>query len=304
MRFTTNNLPKRAISKIRRMIAASSGSSAYWSVHAVANETFTTREQSLHHFRWRSEQYVDYLNLMPVHGRDGLVVLDYGCGPGNDLVGFVEFSKPKSLIGVDVSLLSLGIAKKRLSLHNGQVNFAQISEKQTQLDLLSESVDVVHTSGVLHHVLDLPSTLSELYRILRVGGELRVMVYNYESIWLHLNTGYLERKKRKDFSKDISDFEIFKTTTDGKECPIARCYRPEAFVKMVLDSGFKAGEFLGAAISMHELSIMDNRFEAIADRRLDPIHRNFLLNLKFDERGIPQIGEANAGFAACYVFRK
>ena len=31
---------------------------------------------------------------MPVNQADGLVVLDYGCGPGNDLVGFGHFSNP------------------------------------------------------------------------------------------------------------------------------------------------------------------------------------------------------------------
>jgi SAM-dependent methyltransferase len=286
------------------MVAARFGSAAYWSVHAVAGDIFITRDQSLNHFRWRSDQYIDYLDLMPLSGRDGMVMLDYGCGPGNDLVGFVEFSKPKHLIGVDVSPLSLKIAEKRLKLHDGVVEFKQISEKNTQLSIDSESVDVVHSSGVLHHVVDLPSTLSELYRVLKIGGELRVMVYNYDSIWLHLNTGYIERKKRRNFAYGVSDFDIFRSTTDGKECPIANCYKPHDFLKIVLDSGFSKGTFLGAALSMHELDILPQRFNAIADLRLDPEHRNFLLNLKFDDRGIPLNGNVNAGSRACYVFWK
>ena len=304
MNLRLNNLTKRAISKVKRMWAAQFGSATYWSVKTVAIDIFSTRDQSLDHFRWRSEQYVDYLDLMPVSGRDGMVVLDYGCGPGNDLVGFVEFSKPKRLIGADVSPLSLRIAQKRLKLHSGMVEFIEISEKNPQLPIDSQSVDVVHSSGVLHHIADLKPVLSELYRVLRIGGELRVMVYNYDSIWLHLNTGYVERLKRRNFGRGTTDSEIFRTTTDGKECPVSNCYKPSDFLKIVLDSGFSRGEFLGAAMMMNELDIMPHRFKAIADRRLDPEHRDFLLHLRFDDRGIPRNGNVNAGYGSCFVFWK
>jgi len=49
----------------------------------------------------RSEQYFDYWNTCPC-GQDGKVILDYGCGPGHDLVGFVSIPS-LALIGMDVS---------------------------------------------------------------------------------------------------------------------------------------------------------------------------------------------------------
>ena len=265
---------------------------------------FSTAEESLRHFKWRSEQYLDYLKLMPVEGRDNLTVLDYGCGPGNDLIGFACYSRPKKLIGADVSPLALGIAQDRLKLHSKDVEFFKIDEKNTRIDIATASIDLIHSSGVLHHVFNLQLTLRELHRLLKVDGELRVMVYNKNSLWFHLNAGYLERKKHSDFPRSQNDEEIFKTTTDGRECPIANCYEPQDFISLVMKEGFSSGRYLGAAISMDELAIMNSRFEAIKDIRLDPSHRKFLLDLLIDERGIPQCDGVNAGFAACYIFKK
>ena len=71
-------------------------------------------------FPLRNSIYPGYIELMPVNQADGLVVLDYGCGPGNDLVGFGHFSNPKKLIGADVSARNEN-SKKRTDLHGIEV---------------------------------------------------------------------------------------------------------------------------------------------------------------------------------------
>ena len=79
-------------------------STSYWTRHNVTlHHDFGNAEDSLRYFHWRNAQYFGYLERMPVSGYDGKVVLDYGCGPGHDLVGFGSFSKPSRLIGIDVS---------------------------------------------------------------------------------------------------------------------------------------------------------------------------------------------------------
>ncbi len=293
----------RIYSKGRRIAASKLGSAAYWSVYAVAENVFRSREESLAHFFWRSDQYVNYINLMPVSGFDNKVVLDYGCGPGNDLVGFLEFSKIKKLIAADVSERSLDMAKSRVKLHGGEVEFIELDENETVLPLDSGSVDCVHSSGVLHHIRDLQPTLSELHRVLKPGGQLRVMVYNRDSIWFHLNAAYLERLKLKNFGAGVSILDIFRTTTDGKECPVSRVYKPAEFIDCIESSGF-SGEYLGAAISMHELKIVDSRFDAILDIRFQKEHRDFLLELDFDKKNIPTYRGNYAGIDACFLFTK
>ena len=92
---------QRVASKLKRLIASKFGSAAYWSVYTVVDQDFRSRKKSLDHFYWRSTQYVNYLELMPVKGFNDRVILDYGCGPGNDIIGFIEHSAPKRLIGAE-----------------------------------------------------------------------------------------------------------------------------------------------------------------------------------------------------------
>jgi len=297
------SLGHRISKKLMLMLACRFGSAAYWSVYSVAEKEFTSREESLNHFYWRSDQYLNYLELMPVNGFDGKVVLDYGCGPGNDIIGFIEKSKPLRLIGADVSGRSLEMARKRVAIHSGEVEFVKLDENSNFLPIPSNSVDYIHPSGVLHHVHKLEPTLLELFRILKLGGQMRVMVYNYDSIWFHLNTAYLERLKLPNFGADRSLYDIFKTTTDGKECPISRVYKPDEFLRIVTGAGFD-GTYLGAAISMHELKILNQRFDAILDTRLEREHRNFLLELTFNNKNIPLYKNTYAGIDACFLFTK
>ncbi len=44
-------------------------------------------------------------------------MLDYGCGPGNDLTGFAINTSAARLIGFDVSQTALDLAARRLELH-------------------------------------------------------------------------------------------------------------------------------------------------------------------------------------------
>ena len=162
-------LAQRVIGLVRRSSLQPQTSQEFWSAFNVTgHRRFRDREESLRYFWWRSEQYFDYLEHMPVTGQDGKVVLDYGCGPGHDLVGFVEYSRPSRLIGMDVSAASLREAEDRLALHGAKPELVRISESTVRLPLPDASVDYVHCSGVLHHVPDPVGVLRELRRVLRL----------------------------------------------------------------------------------------------------------------------------------------
>ena len=55
--------------------------------------------------------------------------------------------------------------------------------------------NLVHSSGVLHHVKEINLALKEIYRV-QPGGSFQVMVYNYSSLWLHLYATYLLGKNK------------------------------------------------------------------------------------------------------------
>lgn len=270
----------------------------YWTRHNVtSHQEFTSAKDSIDAFHWRNSQYANYIRLMPVEGFDGRTVLDFGCGPGHDLVGFGLYSRCAKLVGVDVSASSVLEARARLALHDIRAEVACLSPGAA-LPFADATFDHVHSSGVLHHVEDPVGALRELKRVLKPGGNMHVMVYHYNSIWMHLKVAYQRAIVEGRFT-DLSLREQFARSTDGEDCPIARCYEPDEFLAVARAAGLD-GRFAGAAVSLIELSLLPKRFEAIMDRRLPAQSRVFLESLTFDDRQLPISGGHHAGVDGVY----
>jgi SAM-dependent methyltransferase len=274
----------------------------YWTRENVtSHHQFTSAEESLAYFRWRNDYYFGYIELMPVEGQDGKTILDYGCGPGHDLVGFGVLSRPQRLIGIDVSPTSLAEAHARVTLHAVSCELIQLDPRKTELPLPTASVDYVHSSGVLHHLPNTLATLRELRRVLRPDGTARFMVYNRDSLFVHLYLAY-QRCILDGAFPGLSIEEAFARSTDGPECPISRAYAPKEFKTLCAEAGFLV-EFAGAAVSMGEAKLLPLRFDAIGDRRLPEVSRRFLLELKLDEYGMPWYRDHRAGIDGCFFLR-
>jgi hypothetical protein len=128
------------------------------------------------------------------------------------------------------------------------------------------------------------------------------MMYNYESVWLHLCVAYQRRIVNGREAKE-SLAEAFKRSTDGEECPFSVCYRPAEFLGLVRRCGF-TGTHVGSAVSLHELSLLSHRYEAMMNPRLDRKHREFLQELTFDQHGRPLYRGEVAGIDAVYELTK
>ncbi len=275
------------------------GNAQYWSdVNVTDHARFTSADASIEYFHWRNSLYHHYIDLMPVTGQDGKAVLDYGCGPGNDLVGFSVFSKPARLVGMDISLRSIAEAKTRVALHNDRAEVLPIIENDDRIPLADASIDYVHSSGVVHHAIDPAKVLREFRRVLKPTGRCRIMVYNYDSLWLHLWVAFIKQFCENTFP-GLSIREAFARTTDGVDCPIARVYKPQEFIDVAEPCGFKC-RFLGAAVSLFETSLLPRRFDAVQHINFAREHREFLLALKYCEQGYPMYNGTYAGLDGCY----
>lgn len=268
----------------------------------VSKRNLKTAQESLDHFYWRNSQYPGYIELMPVSGQDDQNVLDYGCGPGHDLVGFGVSSIPKKLYGLDVSKTALDASRKRLDLHGIEAELIHVEESTNEIPIPTSSIDYIHSSGVLHHCKNLDAILKEFHRILKPDGKISVMVYNYNSIWLHLYVAYVLQIEKKKLT-GYSILEAFRRSTDGEECPISNCYTKEQFIDIMKEYSFK-GNLTGCYISSYELSFVERSSTAQSHADLDCEHVEFLKALTYNDKGLPLYDGNIAGIGGCYNFTK
>jgi ubiquinone/menaquinone biosynthesis C-methylase UbiE len=245
-----------------------------------------------------------FQELMQLYGEhEDQTILDYGCGPGNDLVGFLVYSKAKKVIGIDVSPKALDFAARRLALHHidpVRIELIRITDSITTIPLSADSVDYIYCEGVLHHTSRPEAILQEFYRVLRPGSQACIMVYNRNSLWLHLYTVYDQMLLKKAFP-NLSLEEAFSKNTDGEACPISRCYAPEELIAICKQVGFRQSEFVGGYLSLLELSLLkDLGRNAVEDSRLATEHREFLRRITYDEKAYPMYEGKYAGIGGVY----
>ena len=129
------------------------------------------------------------------------------------------------------------------------------------------------------------------------------MVYNRNSLWFHLYTAYVRTVVENAFA-DLSIDEAFSRNTDGENCPLARCYRPEEFIAICEKQDFRA-EFVGGYLSLHELMLLKKyRDLALDDDRLAQEHRSFVRELTYDNKGHPMYEGKYAGIGGVYKLRR
>ena len=277
-----------------------------WIVHSDLNEPFESAEDSLDYLEWRFEEYPLFREFAGLWGdHEGEVVLDYGCGPGNDVTGLLANSGARKVIGMDISEKTLGLARRRLALHNfgrDRVELIQISDASGSIPLETDSIDYFQSMGVIHITTDPGGILRELHRVVKPDKLGRVMVYNQDSVWFHLYTAYVTQIVEGRFA-DLSVEEAFQKVTDGEDCPIARAYSPAEFGELCADAGFDV-TYVGGHLSRHELDVWaEHRERALADARLDERHKQFLREVDLDADGYPMWHGKHAGVGAVYELR-
>jgi SAM-dependent methyltransferase len=127
-------------------------------------------------FRYRVEPHI------PAFARfsesSGLRVLEIGVGSGTDFIQWLR--NGASAVGVDMSTGSLAEARSRLNAEGFSGDELMIADAE-RLDFADESFDVVYSYGVLHVPPDTPAAIREVHRVLKPGGEARLMIYHVPS---------------------------------------------------------------------------------------------------------------------------
>ncbi|AKG24816.1 methyltransferase [Calothrix sp. 336/3] len=132
----------------------------------------------------RDQKFIELWQAV-INRWDEKIVVDIGCGPGNIYASLKEAcGEPSELIGVDVSLGALKMAK--------EIGYTPVLADAHDLPFISEFADIVMLNACLHHCDDMAKVLAEAARLVRPGGLLitdhdpQFTAYNFRGLGLLL----------------------------------------------------------------------------------------------------------------------
>ncbi len=103
----------------------------------------------------------------------GKRVLDVGSGNGYVLSKYAQ--EGAEVAGIDITEAGIDLCRKRFASLGLRGHF--VVGNAEELPFESDTFDCVCSMGVLHHTPDTEKAVDEIYRVLKPGGEVIVMVY-------------------------------------------------------------------------------------------------------------------------------
>ena len=107
-------------------------------------------------------------------------VLEVGFGAGTDFIQWLRAGARAS--GIDLTQEGLDNLTHRIQVYGLPAPDSIRVADAENLPFESNTFDLGYSFGVLHHSPDTPRAISELVRVIRPGGELKIMLYNRHSI--------------------------------------------------------------------------------------------------------------------------
>jgi ubiquinone/menaquinone biosynthesis C-methylase UbiE len=171
-------------------------------------------------------------------GTAGLDVLDVGCGQGIDLVRYARAGARAT--GVDLTPRHVELAQAHLAAM--QLPGTAVVGDAERLPFADAMFDRVSSNGVLHHTPDIAAALREIRRVLRPGGEARVIVYNRSSLhyWFNqvLYWGLFKRRLLTERSmQGVLSSSVEYTSGGGR--PLVRVYTTRQVRRLLEDAGYR-----------------------------------------------------------------
>lgn len=122
--------------------------------------------------RYKLEPYI--LSFADFISSEGKRVLEIGVGLGSDHQCFAESNAVLS--GIDLTERAVEHTRRRLELF-GLSSSLSVGDAES-LEFSDECFDIVYSWGVVHHSPDTRKAIDEIYRVLKYGGEAKIMIYH------------------------------------------------------------------------------------------------------------------------------
>lgn len=169
--------------------------------HYVKNVQPHTLEWFLEVERHRYQEYGPWMpELMEFAKHAGKRLLEIGAGMGTD---HAQFARHGAIVtDVDLSSGHLALARENFALRGLQGTF--IHHDAETLPFPDASFDVVYSNGVIHHTPNTQRVVDEIFRVLRPGGRVIIMVYAENSLhyWRNL-VGHLGLVQGQIYNRSI-----------------------------------------------------------------------------------------------------
>lgn len=165
----------------------------FWNVEPCGTRYLDRTQDFEAHSRARYSLEPYIFDFAQFHNARGLKVLEVGVGMGAD---YLEWLKAGAdAVGIDISASSIDMARRRCELAGFQPEL-QVADAE-QLPFPDNSFDVVYSYGVMHHSPNTQECVRQAWRVLKPGGQARIMMYHHPSItgvMLWLRYGVLRGK--------------------------------------------------------------------------------------------------------------
>ena len=215
----------------------------FWNTEPCGTRYLGTSENFDEHARARYtlEPYIrDFAGFERAAGKR---VLEIGVGMGAD---YLEWLKAGAVAtGVDLSSASLERARQRCAMagYSSELSLADAEN----LPFSENTFDIVYSYGVMHHSPDPAQCVREARRVLKPGGQLRIMIYHHRSLtglMLWLRHGFLRGKSLRQ--------AVF----DHLESPGTNSYAQEEALRLLegFEEIYMRQEFSPGDLLLHEPS--------------------------------------------------
>jgi SAM-dependent methyltransferase len=108
-------------------------------------------------------------------------VLEVGFGPGTDFIQWLRAGAKAS--GIDLTQEALDHLRHRIAAYGlPEPESIRIADAE-HLPFENDSFDLGYSFGVLHHSPNTEKAIGELIRVVKPGGEFKIMIYNRHSVF-------------------------------------------------------------------------------------------------------------------------
>src|SRR6185503_16501180 len=157
----------------------------FWDRQACGSENVVAQKFSREYFeQLEAHRYFDqpfihsFAQFTRYYGKH---VLEVGFGPSTDFVQWLRAGAKAS--GIDLTQAGLDHLRHRISIHGlPEPELIRLGDAEN-LPFESNNFDLGYSFGVLHHSPNTEKAIAELVRVIKPGGEIKIMLYNRHSIY-------------------------------------------------------------------------------------------------------------------------